>query len=339
MDQWYYAKDGQQVGPVTFEQLREIARNGGITATSQVWNETLKDWTPAAQVTGIFAAAAPSGPPADPSNPYAAPQSDWVTPTASAGDALAEIVPGSDPLDPAGCIKRGFEIAKRNAGTVALAMLVYLGITYGLSIFLELLKIPLIGFSGSSSSHGDFSSSGSGVPGLAIAVIVVIALINQGVAMFLNLGLIRIWLNLVSGKQATVGMIFGEGGKLLTAILASILFFIAVVLGLVLLIVPGIYIALRYGQFMNAIVDKNMGVMDAFSYSSSITTNNPMPLFLFWLLAFLVTIAGFLALCVGVFVAMPIVWLSATVAYRWMQYGHRAAMDHPGTQVPLLANQ
>lgn len=344
MDQWFYAKGGQQNGPVTFEQLREIAGNGGLAPTDQVWNESMKDWTPSGQVPGIFGVAPPPpGPVADPSNPYAAPQSDWVAPTASTDGALTEIVPGSDPIDPSGCIKRGFEIAKRNAGTVALTMLVYLAITYGLSIITELLKLPFLTMGGTSthsysSSSGAYSSSDS-MSGVALAVGIVFAIINQTVALYLNLGMTRIWLNLVSGKQATVGMIFGEGGKLLTAILASILFGLAVGLGFLLLIVPGIYIALRYGQYMAAIVDKNLGVMDSLSYSSSITTNNRMPVFLLWLLSFLVIIAGFLALCVGVFVAMPIVWLAAMVAFRWMQYGHRAAMDHPGTQTPMLANQ
>jgi hypothetical protein len=26
-------------------------------------------------------------------------------------------------------------------------------------------------------------------------------------------------------------------------------------------------------------------------------------------------------------------------AYRWMQYGHRALMDHPGTTRPLLYSE
>jgi hypothetical protein len=49
-------------------------------------------------------------------------------------------------------------------------------------------------------------------------------------------------------------------------------------------------------------------------------------------------LAGCLALCLGLFFAMPVMWLSWIVAYRWMQYGHRAALDHPGTQTPMLAN-
>ena len=110
-----------------------------------------------------------------------------------------------------------------------------------------------------------------------------------------------------------------------------------IAIGFILLIVPGIYLMLRYGQFMYAIVDKDMGVMESLSYSSSITTNNRMNLFVLALLSLVIIIAGALALLVGLIFAYPLVWMSWVVAYRWMQYGHRAAMDQPGTQTPVLA--
>lgn len=84
-------------------------------------------------------------------------------------------------------------------------------------------------------------------------------------------------------------------------------------------------------------VDRNLGVVDSFKYSATITINNRMNLFLLGLLGFLIVIAGCFALCVGMFFAIPVMWLSWTVAYRWMQYGHRAALDHPGTATPMLA--
>jgi uncharacterized membrane protein len=88
---------------------------------------------------------------------------------------------------------------------------------------------------------------------------------------------------------------------------------------------------------MVAIVDRDMGVMESLSYSSSITTNNRLNLFLLYLLAMAIVIAGMLACGVGLIFAGPVVWLSYMVAYRWMQYGSRAALDHPGTTTPLLA--
>ena len=55
-----------------------------------------------------------------------------------------------------------------------------------------------------------------------------------------------------------------------------------------------------------------------------------------WLLSLLVVLAGALACGIGLIFAVPVAWLGAVVAYRWMQYGHRAAMDQPGTQTPML---
>jgi len=58
MTEWYYARGGQQNGPVTFEQLLELAGNGGLDPVKdQVWTAAMKDWTPAGQVPGLFTAA------------------------------------------------------------------------------------------------------------------------------------------------------------------------------------------------------------------------------------------------------------------------------------------
>lgn len=173
--------------------------------------------------------------------------------------------------------------------------------------------------------------------GATFAVLGVAQIINQVVSMFLGLGLTKIALNLVSGKDVSVGMLFGEGGKLLRAIGATILFVLMVGLASLLLVFPGVYLALRYGQFLNAIVDKNLGVFESFKYSASITTNNKLNLFLVWVLGVLVTIAGMLACFVGLIFAGPVVWLTFIVAYRWMQYGRIAASDKPGTTIPALA--
>ena len=161
-------------------------------------------------------------------------------------------------------------------------------------------------------------------------------IVFQIFSIFLQLGLVRVGLNIVSGKEASIGMLFSQGNKLVRAILASILYGIAVVIGILLLIVPGIYIALRYGQFITAIVDRDLGIMDAFEYSSSITTNNRMNLFLFWLLVLVAIIIGMIPCGLGLIFVGPVVWIAGLVAYRWMQYGREATKDHPGTETPML---
>ncbi len=71
---WYYVENGQQKGPVTQDQLDELARLGTIKADSLVWTDGMANWlpysqarpgsgaAPAAAVPGAaFAAPMPSG--------------------------------------------------------------------------------------------------------------------------------------------------------------------------------------------------------------------------------------------------------------------------------------
>jgi hypothetical protein len=331
MTEWYYACGGQQSGPVSFEQLQVIARSGTLHVTKDlVWTSTMKDWIPAGQVPELFAAAVnPGVPAADPANPYAAPQSAWTEAVPAAGTELMEITPGSEPIDVVVCVKRGFEITKRQFGTILLVGVVYFAVFMGLSMVLAMLQ----GIFAAGRSYGMESTSG----GIEIVLMIVSQVISQVLSIFLGLGLTRIGLNLVSGKAVSVGMLFGEGGKLLRAIGATFLFGAMMIVGFLLLIVPGVYIALRYGQYMVAIVDRDLGVMDALSYSSSLTTNNRWNMLVLALLAMVIVFAGMLACFIGLIFAAPVAWLSYIVAYRWMQYGSRATMDHPGTTTPLLS--
>jgi hypothetical protein len=312
-----------------------MAGAGGLGAKDLVWTSSMKDWQPAETVEGLFASAhSPQAPAADPSNPYAAPQSAWQEPATETGGSLQEIPPGSDPIDVGACVKRAFELTKRNFGTIFL-----IGLTY---IIISI--IATVAFAGIDSALGfgntySQSHSGNGFPSTTYSQSggPVSAIVGNVFSVFLSLGVMRIGLNLASGKQVSVGMLFGEGRKLFTAIVATILFGIMIVAGFILLIVPGFYLMLRYGQYMGAIVDKDKGILESLSYSSSITTNNRLNLFLLILLSIAIFIAGFLALVVGLVFAYPVIWLSWMVAFRWMQYGHRAVQDHPGTTTPLLS--
>ena len=83
---WFYTDaQQQQLGPVTIEQLQQLATNGQIQPTTLVWTEGMAEWAQADQVQGIYAqtaapvaaAAAPvllvTGSAAPVENPYTAP--------------------------------------------------------------------------------------------------------------------------------------------------------------------------------------------------------------------------------------------------------------------------
>ena len=67
-DLWYYGKDEQRFGPVPLKELRTLASSGQLQPTDLVWLPGMADWSPAAEVEGLFsstipAAASSSSPP------------------------------------------------------------------------------------------------------------------------------------------------------------------------------------------------------------------------------------------------------------------------------------
>jgi N-acetylneuraminic acid mutarotase len=60
---WYYAKtgavDGQQVGPVSWEQLVSLSQTGALSATDLVWNPQFPSWVTVAEVPGLLAPPLP----------------------------------------------------------------------------------------------------------------------------------------------------------------------------------------------------------------------------------------------------------------------------------------
>lgn len=331
MSNWFYAAGGKQTGPVSSSEIQRMIRSGELNPERDLgWREGMRDWTPLGQIPELTQSA-DLQPSSDPTNPYGAPQTTWLAAEAApAAGCAPEITPGSDPLDASACVSRAWELVKLHFGTIILTGLIYLGVSMIVEIPFGILEAVF-------STKADFSNiesfqSVSMQTRTPVGLTIAHQLISQILSLFLSLGATRIGLNLVSGKAVAPGMIFGEGKKLLRAIGASILFGLMVFLGLILLFVPGIYLALRYGQFLNAIVDRDLGVMESFEYSSRLTTGNRGNLLLLGLLMIVVTIAGLLVCGVGLIVAFPITWLSSFIAYRWLQYGRTAALG--GQAIP-----
>ena len=329
MDQWYYAKAGQQTGPISLEALRSLIQNGTVDpAKDLVWNPNMTDWVPASQVSVLSSIGQPSGissPPA--TQPFAYP---------IATGNIEEIVPGSEPIIATACVKRAWDLTIRHIGPLLAVVAIYVAITVAFSLVSGAIGTAMGIQQTTSGSMTPASEPGGGMNGTHLAYVLVTNLVSTLLSVFLMLGFVRIGLNIVSGKPFSVGMLFGQGGKVVRGFFAQILYGLMVVLGLLLLIFPGIYLALRYSQYLNAIVDKDMGIMDAFGYSARLTENNKLNIFVIFLFSIGILIAGCIALIVGLLFAYPMIGVMWIVAYRWMQYGGRAVLDDPATGQPLL---
>jgi len=294
MSDWFYTHKGTQSGPVDFETLRGMAAKGELDAENDlVWMNGMKEWTAAGKIAGLF--------------------------DQTLGQALVkkpDLEPGSESIEPlmvGACVKRAFELTKRNFGKLFLALITVLAVYFVVVVVLSVID-HVMGWKPLIESSRD---QGSVFSQLAMQV----------VSIFISLGATRFGLNLVSGKPVGVAQIFGEGDKLLRGLGVSILLGLMVMVGLLLFIVPGIWLGLKYGQAMTALVDRNCGVIEAFKYSAKITEGHKAKLMLLGFAALGIILAGLLALVVGVVFAYPVAGLAWVLGYRWMQLGRQAVVD------------
>jgi hypothetical protein len=71
-DEWYYAKNGQQMGPVSTEVLTRLATSGQVQPNDLVWREGMPNWAPARTVRAIFPETPQVAPiPVEPAGGYA----------------------------------------------------------------------------------------------------------------------------------------------------------------------------------------------------------------------------------------------------------------------------
>jgi len=130
------------------------------------------------------------------------------------------------------------------------------------------------------------------------------------------LGYLRNIFQTMDGEEPQFSAYGQESRKLLKTIVANLINMIIVVIGLVLLVLPGIYLALRLQFFTAIIVDEDAGITEALKRSWEITKDDVLPLFLVLLVSIGIVLAGALLLGVGIFVACPLVYVIQLSVYR-----------------------
>ena len=72
---WYYARAGQQAGPVDLNTLKSLISAGQLSSADMVWRDGMPQWAPAGHIPDLFPNRAPEPPPL-PQAPlaYATPQ-------------------------------------------------------------------------------------------------------------------------------------------------------------------------------------------------------------------------------------------------------------------------
>ncbi|HSO97030.1 MAG TPA: DUF975 family protein [Acidimicrobiia bacterium] len=141
-------------------------------------------------------------------------------------------------------------------------------------------------------------------------------IISLVIGAVLAMGLIRATLAVTEGQKPDVSMLFRSEG-LAAYIVASILVTIGVLIGLILLIIPGIILLIMWHFYGFVIVQNpDIGATEAMRRSAEITRGHRWQLFGLGLLLFGINILGLMACCVGVLFTEGITAMAVAYAYK-----------------------
>jgi uncharacterized membrane protein len=145
---------------------------------------------------------------------------------------------------------------------------------------------------------------------LGIVLHLVSFIVNIAVSSFFTAGIAKFALKVVKGEPYAFGDVFAGGAYFLSVLVAQFIISLAVGLGFVLLIVPGVILALGLSMSIPLVVDRNLGPIDALGESWKLTEGNRMNLFVFGLIAIGLSIAGVCACGIGWLLVVPLLYLA-----------------------------
>ncbi len=107
-------------------------------------------------------------------------------------------------------------------------------------------------------------------------------------------------------------------GAFVQYFITSLVVGLLVLVGMIFLIIPGIYLALKYGFAPILTLDSGLGVGEAMSKSAAMTEGRKLALFGFMVISVILMIIGMIPFGLGLFVVTPIVLLAYAILYnRW----------------------
>ena len=209
-------------------------------------------------------------------------------------------------LDPITILQRAFDLVLEQPAPIILSLFIIIGASLVFSVPQEILNFIA---ENNDVSEGTIIALGLGSAGLGI--------MNYLVSVFFQLGSARLYADIASGNQATLGLLFSQAHRYLAGLAATFLLSVVVAVGLCLLIVPGIIAALGLQFAPYLIVHQGLGPIEALQKSWELTDGHKVTLFLVALIIGLLALVLACVTCgIGYLAALPVLSLTQAIMYH-----------------------
>lgn len=132
---------------------------------------------------------------------------------------------------------------------------------------------------------------------------------------FFGVGLLRIFITAARGQPPAFDQLFSGGDRWGAYLGTQLLYGLAVTVGFVLLIVPGVILALGLSQSLYICVDQGKGPVDSLRESWEMMKGHKVNFLGFSIVSVFVIMLGVLALIVGVLPAMAVIYVATAWIY------------------------
>jgi len=145
------------------------------------------------------------------------------------------------------------------------------------------------------------------------------------VGSILHAGVLYMFVRRIRGEDVQLGNMFdGFNIAPLPLLLAGLLVSVLTALGILLCVLPGIYLAVSYIFVLPIVIDKKLDFWPAMEVSRQVIHKHWWSMFLFAIVLILIICVGALACGLGLIVAMPVVFAAAMYVYEDL-FGTKAA--------------
>lgn len=196
-------------------------------------------------------------------------------------------------------VREAWERVAGNKGTIWLAILLYCVVNIALSFVLGWLT----------GSPGETPQEASPM-GLVQQAFVAFATIPLWV------GITFIGVAIASDRPARATSIVSWYGKIIKLFVTYVLMMLMILIGLLLLVLPGVYLMVAYQLALPLVADKDLGPWEALETSRKAVTHKWFTFFGLWLIAAVVIMASMLLIGIPMIWLLPAFIIGAGILYR-----------------------
>ncbi len=256
---------------------------------------------PSSPTSGLPSYGSVPGPPSDPPPP---PPYGSVPPPPFGG--APSPFPGGGSFSAGDAIGYGWKKFRENAGPILLATLLLIVASIAVSLIAGAVTGAGFEKSGMTTNNGSIGFSAGGL---------ISQILTNVVGFIVAAGITRGALDITEGHPFNLATAFGKL-NFVNVILTSLLVGIMTVVGFVLFVIPGVLVAFFTIFAIYFVVDKNTSPIESVRSSFNLIRANVGSTILLILLSIAILILGLIALCVGIFVAIPVVTIGWAYAYK-----------------------